>query len=76
MAFSGFSRRQKQDDSLIFSSIDEMQDQSTNDEISYETQCAWCLSEQGKPMGNGSHGICARHAEEMVQSYQSSRRRH
>lgn len=26
--------------------------------------CAWCLREQGRPMGNGSHGICARHARE------------
>lgn len=24
-------------------------------------QCAWCLREQGQPMGNGSHGICTRH---------------
>lgn len=24
--------------------------------------CAWCLKEAGLPMGNGSHGICQRHA--------------
>lgn len=26
------------------------------------TTCAWCLREQGKPFGNGSHGICVPHA--------------
>ena len=24
--------------------------------------CAWCLSEQGIPAGEGSHGICKTHA--------------
>lgn len=24
--------------------------------------CAWCLSEQGIPAGEGSHGICSKHA--------------
>lgn len=24
--------------------------------------CAWCLSEQGIPAGEGSHGICRKHA--------------
>lgn len=24
--------------------------------------CAWCLAEFGQPMGEGSHGICPRHA--------------
>jgi hypothetical protein len=24
--------------------------------------CAWCLSEQGLPAGEGSHGICKMHA--------------
>ncbi len=24
--------------------------------------CAWCLSEQGIPAGEGSHGICKKHA--------------
>jgi hypothetical protein len=26
--------------------------------------CAWCMVEQGIELGNGSHGICAEHAEE------------
>ena len=30
------------------------------------TACAWCLDEMGRPQGNGSHGICARHAEQLV----------
>lgn len=28
--------------------------------------CAWCLSEQGKPAGEGSHGICKKHADKML----------
>jgi hypothetical protein len=24
--------------------------------------CAWCMTEQGQDLGNGSHGICAPHA--------------
>jgi hypothetical protein len=23
--------------------------------------CAWCLAEEGQPMGSGSHGMCRRH---------------
>ena len=32
-----------------------------------EADCAWCLQEQGLPMGEGSHGICKDHAEEQYQ---------
>ncbi len=28
--------------------------------------CAWCLREQGQPMGEGSHGICQRHKYEQL----------
>lgn len=28
--------------------------------------CAWCLSEQGIPAGEGSHGICRAHADRML----------
>jgi hypothetical protein len=35
--------------------------------------CAWCLSELGKPAGEGSHGICSLHANEMIK-YQKERR--
>jgi hypothetical protein len=31
--------------------------------------CAWCLSEQGLDMGNGSHGICTRHAVWILQQH-------
>ena len=42
------------------------------------TECAWCLSEQGLDFGNGSHGICARHANQVLQHYYEirARRRH
>jgi len=26
-------------------------------------RCAWCLFENGQAMGEGSHGICPRHAK-------------
>jgi hypothetical protein len=28
--------------------------------------CAWCLSEQGLPAGEGSHGICRMHAGRLL----------
>lgn len=28
--------------------------------------CAWCLSEQGIPAGEGSHGICRNHANRLL----------
>lgn len=30
------------------------------------SDCAWCRDEQGLPQGNGSHGICQRHADELI----------
>jgi hypothetical protein len=39
--------------------------------------CAWCLSEQGLELGNGSHGICAQHADWLLQQYRErDARRH
>lgn len=29
--------------------------------------CAWCMVEAGVPLGNGSHSICQRHAEQVVE---------
>lgn len=37
------------------------------------TACAWCLAEQGLELGNGSHGICARHEAGILQQYQQHR---
>jgi hypothetical protein len=31
------------------------------EESQWQVQCAWCLLEQGLPLGAGSHGICERH---------------
>ena len=28
--------------------------------------CAWCLSEQGIAAGEGSHGICKKHADSFL----------
>lgn len=38
-----------------------------------EAQCAWCLAELGQPMGTGSHGICPRHADIMVDQSRARR---
>jgi len=35
--------------------------------------CAWCLAEQGTPMTEGSHGICRRHAEQVVRDVRTRR---
>lgn len=34
-------------------------------------QCAWCLFEQGLPMGNGSHGSCDHHAKGALRLYKA-----
>lgn len=38
-----------------------------------ETSCAWCLTENGEELGNGSHGICVPHAQQVELNYQVSR---
>ena len=35
----------------------------------HNLDCAWCLSEQGLEMGDGSHGICIQHASEFLQQH-------
>lgn len=35
--------------------------------------CAWCLCEQGFALGNGSHGICQKHADKILQQYREHR---
>jgi hypothetical protein len=41
----------------------------------WDTQCAWCLQEQGIDPGSGSHGICDYHSAQVYQAYRASRRR-
>jgi len=36
--------------------------------------CAWCLKERGEAPGDGSHGICARHAEEVRTAWLAKKR--
>src|SRR5689334_4835757 len=36
-------------------------------------QCAWCLTEQGLELGNGSHGICKQHAACLLQQWKEAR---
>lgn len=39
------------------------------------TSCAWCNEEAGIPQGDGSHGICDEHAEQVRQQAAESRQR-
>jgi hypothetical protein len=41
-----------------------------NDE---RVQCAWCLAEKGEPAGNGSHGICRKHAAILLMRHRELR---
>ena len=38
--------------------------------------CAWCLSEQGIPSGEGSHGICQNHANRLLLQHRKLRSCH
>jgi len=40
-------------------------DHLTNSSIT-SPLCAWCLSEQGIAAGEGSHGICKKHADSFL----------
>ncbi|WP_220196546.1 hypothetical protein [Ktedonospora formicarum] len=59
--------------------IEEQQERSRmSDEPSWRSpaewqcpRCAWCLCEQGLELGNGSHGICPRHAELLLQRHRA-----
>lgn len=37
------------------------------------TSCAWCNQEAGIPQGEGSHGICDYHAEQVLKSARARR---
>lgn len=39
--------------------------------IAIATQCAWCMTEAHQELGNGSHGICAKHSAQILHAYQS-----
>ena len=41
------------------------------DESAWLIQCAWCLQEQGLPLGPGSHGICSFHRDQLIQDRRS-----
>jgi hypothetical protein len=38
-------------------------------------RCAWCLREQDLELGSGSHGICPKHADAVLQQYREHRMR-
>ena len=39
------------------------------------TDCAWCLAEAGLPPGDGSHGICPAHTEQIIMQAREYRRK-
>lgn len=53
----------------------EVQAPPTMDDVllNVELLCAWCLFEQGTPAGEGSHGICKKHAERMLLQWRERR---
>ena len=36
--------------------------------------CAWCLIENNQPLGNGSHGMCARHKQQQQEKRRAAKR--
>ena len=36
--------------------------------------CAWCLDEADQELGNGTHGICARHKEVLLAQWRARRK--
>jgi len=43
------------------------------DEPRPSQDCAWCLKEQGRDPGEGSHGVCSRHAEQILADWRTRR---
>lgn len=39
------------------------------DNIGIIAQCAWCMKENGQPLGDGSHGICEAHSSSVLAAY-------
>jgi hypothetical protein len=39
---------------------------NSDDSVRHNPLCAWCLSEQGIPAGEESHGICNKHANRLL----------
>lgn len=39
-----------------------------------DTDCAWCLREQGIEPQSGSHGICTTHSDQVYEAYRANRR--
>lgn len=57
-------------DSNIFSRKEVNGDQQHKEVPVWQSPlCAWCLEEQGIPAGDGSHGICKKHAAVMLLQY-------
>jgi hypothetical protein len=65
MFIGQFTIEQKQDKCLI-------DDHLSSDSIS-SPLCAWCLSEQGVAAGEGSHGICRKHADSFLIQWRQHR---
>lgn len=50
-----------------------LDDESEASHEEHRIDCAWCMDEQGLPLGNGSHGICPSHAVKVLEAWQDSK---
>ena len=66
MSIGQYTIEKKQENSLL-------DDQASNITTAL---CAWCLSEQGVAAGEGSHGICKKHADSFLIQWREHRSRH
>ena len=67
----------KKQDALPAFDIQDDDNTSSSDDVlgvSWETECAWCLRDQGIIPLTGSHGICEWHRAQVWQEYQAQRR--
>lgn len=53
----------------LFNLFNRQADEQTEVTTDWTTDCAWCLEEQGLEMGNGSHGICEDHSNQVRAQY-------
>jgi hypothetical protein len=64
--------------------IEQMQEKRLRDDHPFNNDspvwhsplCAWCLSEQGIAAGEGSHGICRKHANRLLLQRRKRHSRH
>jgi hypothetical protein len=54
---------------VMFNILKQLIDNNTQLEPDPTPDCAWCMEEQGVDLGDGSHGICQPHANQITYQY-------